>query len=67
MAERCGVCKKKLNMAEAVAGKCKCGNCYCSVHRCSDSHECTYNYKEEGKAHLQHQLVHTYAKKVEAI
>ncbi|DAA17610.1 TPA: zinc finger, AN1-type domain 6-like [Bos taurus] len=27
--------------------ECRCGNVYCGVHRYSDVHNCSYNYKAD--------------------
>lgn len=42
-------CKMKLGL---VPFACRCGNYYCSTHRFSDDHKCTYNYKEDHKKEL---------------
>lgn len=43
---RCMKCNKKLKL---TAIKCKCNNYYCDVHRYSDRHECSFDYKKKGK------------------
>lgn len=40
-------CNKKLSMTDSITGKCKCGNTYCLIHRLSETHNCTYNFKKE--------------------
>jgi len=47
---KCHVCNKKLGLMSGF--KCKCGNTFCSIHRYSDSHKCTYDYKHQGKIQL---------------
>jgi len=47
---KCHICNKKLGLMSGF--KCKCGNIFCSVHRYSDSHNCTYDYKHQGKIQL---------------
>ena len=44
-AQRCPVCAKKVTLAQATMGKCRCGNTYCSQHRLPDDHCCTHNFK----------------------
>jgi len=39
---RCGVCKKKIGL---TGFECRCGNLYCGIHRYSDKHDCTFDYK----------------------
>jgi hypothetical protein len=39
-------CKKKLSLTDFP---CKCGETHCSLHRASEVHNCTYDYKEEHK------------------
>lgn len=40
---RCHTCKKKVGL---TGFECRCGGLYCSMHRYSDKHDCTFNYKE---------------------
>jgi len=40
---RCHTCKKKVGL---TGFECRCGGLYCSLHRYSDKHSCTFNYKE---------------------
>ncbi|KAJ3286615.1 switch-activating protein Sap1 [Borealophlyctis nickersoniae] len=47
---RCTECKKKLGPATSF--KCRCSQVFCSVHRYTDRHRCSYNYKEAGRASL---------------
>ncbi|CAO2585156.1 AN1-type zinc finger protein 6 [Lemmus lemmus] len=37
---RCFMCRKKVGL---LGFECRCGNVYCSVHRYSDVHSCSYN------------------------
>ncbi|KAI8608661.1 hypothetical protein BC830DRAFT_1055097, partial [Chytriomyces sp. MP71] len=46
----CFSCKKKLGSIAVF--KCKCSHFYCSTHRYSDKHACSFNYKEVAKAAL---------------
>jgi hypothetical protein len=45
----CGVCNKKLPI---FVIKCKCNKNYCSIHRYSGEHNCTYDYQSEFKKEL---------------
>jgi len=47
--KRCGVCKKKLGL---TGFECRCGLLFCGVHRYSDKHDCSFDYKENGRAEL---------------
>lgn len=46
---RCHTCKKKVGLTGFM---CRCGGLYCSLHRYSDKHQCTFDYKE----HAQEQI-----------
>ncbi|XP_060035555.1 AN1-type zinc finger protein 6 isoform X2 [Erinaceus europaeus] len=41
---RCFMCRKKVGL---TGFQCRCGNVYCGVHRYSDAHDCSYNYKAD--------------------
>ena len=41
---RCFMCRKKVGL---TGFECQCGNVYCGVHRYSDVHNCSYNYKAD--------------------
>eukprot|EP00004_Rigifila_ramosa_P011735 TRINITY_DN2506_c0_g1_i2.p1 TRINITY_DN2506_c0_g1~~TRINITY_DN2506_c0_g1_i2.p1 ORF type:complete len:141 (-),score=25.44 TRINITY_DN2506_c0_g1_i2:133-555(-) len=43
---RCFVCKKKIGLTGFT---CRCGGMYCGNHRASDKHECTFDYKTQGR------------------
>jgi hypothetical protein len=47
---RCDMCKKKVGL---TGFDCRCGGLYCSVHRYSDKHDCSYNYREQGAAEIR--------------
>ncbi|KAM5206566.1 AN1-type zinc finger protein 6 isoform 6-T14 [Hipposideros larvatus] len=49
---RCFMCRKKVGLTgvciHPLSGfECRCGNVYCGVHRYSDVHNCSYNYKAD--------------------
>ena len=36
-----------------VGFKCRCGGLFCSTHRYSDVHECTFDYKEMAQEQIR--------------
>ena len=46
---RCWTCKKKLKLFRI---QCKCNYYFCSVHRYSDTHNCSFDYKTLGKNNI---------------
>ena len=47
---RCLTCRKKVGI---YGFTCKCENYYCTKHRYPESHDCTFNYKEEGRTKIR--------------
>lgn len=47
---RCFKCKKKIGL---TGFKCRCGYIFCSEHRYSDKHECTFDYKLAGRQSIE--------------
>ncbi|KAH7446079.1 hypothetical protein KP509_01G038300 [Ceratopteris richardii] len=43
---KCLTCKKRLGL---YGFKCRCGNNFCALHRYSEKHSCTFDYKAAGK------------------
>lgn len=43
---RCSCCKKKVGL---TGFRCRCGDLFCSEHRYSDRHACSYDYKSAGR------------------
>uniref|UniRef100_UPI00358E353F AN1-type zinc finger protein 5-like isoform X2 n=1 Tax=Myxine glutinosa TaxID=7769 RepID=UPI00358E353F len=41
-ANRCSMCRKKVGL---TGFECRCGQLFCSVHRYSDEHNCTFDYR----------------------
>ncbi|KAL2540888.1 Zinc finger A20 and AN1 domain-containing stress-associated protein 5 [Abeliophyllum distichum] len=39
-------CRKKIGL---MGFRCRCGDLFCSEHRYSDRHDCTYDYKAAGR------------------
>lgn len=33
--------------------ECRCGGLFCAIHRYSDKHECTFDYREHGAAEIR--------------
>lgn len=48
---RCFHCNKKLGIIMIM--KCHCNQYFCSAHRYMEVHNCSYNYKREGKKKLE--------------
>ncbi|XP_059649095.1 zinc finger A20 and AN1 domain-containing stress-associated protein 5-like [Cornus florida] len=43
---RCSGCRRKVGL---TGFRCRCGDLFCSEHRYSDRHECSYDYKSAGR------------------
>ncbi|CAM6039863.1 unnamed protein product [Sphagnum compactum] len=43
---RCFSCNKRVGL---TGFKCRCGNTFCSLHRYSDKHNCSFDYKTAGR------------------
>lgn len=69
MSTRCNfeTCRRKLNLAESIRGKCKCEKIFCSKHVYSNEHNCDFDYKEENKSKLEKDNPKIVAKKVSQI
>ena len=48
----CAKCNKKLKLTDI---KCKCNKYFCAKHRYSDTHDCTFDYKNHAKQLLEKQ------------
>jgi len=46
---RCFVCKKKLGLTGFT---CRCGRLFCAVHRYTDKHDCSFDYKAMGEKEI---------------
>ncbi|KAH7415788.1 hypothetical protein KP509_14G060900 [Ceratopteris richardii] len=46
---RCYSCRRRVGLTEF---KCRCGNIFCSVHRYSEEHNCTFDYKTKAKKEI---------------
>jgi len=49
-ASRCAKCSRKLGLVNAYS--CRCKGTFCSSHRHSDCHDCSFDYKSFGKQQL---------------
>ncbi|XP_077297652.1 zinc finger AN1-type doctor no [Arctopsyche grandis] len=47
---RCAVCRKKVGL---TGFECRCDGLFCSVHRYSDKHDCTFDYRELGAQEIR--------------
>ncbi|KAK4881690.1 hypothetical protein RN001_005009 [Aquatica leii] len=47
---RCAVCRKKVGL---TGFECRCGGLFCGVHRYSDKHNCTFDYREMGAQEIR--------------
>ncbi|PSN41714.1 AN1-type zinc finger protein 6 [Blattella germanica] len=47
---RCAVCRKKVGL---TGFECRCGGLFCAVHRYSDKHNCTFDYREMGAQEIR--------------
>ncbi|GJP32414.1 hypothetical protein CLOM_g17006 [Closterium sp. NIES-68] len=45
-ANRCGECRRRVGL---TGFKCRCEGLFCAVHRYSDRHTCTFDYKTAGR------------------
>lgn len=47
---KCQMCKKKVGLTGFT---CRCGGLFCSVHRYSNEHRCTFDYREHGAEEIR--------------
>ena len=50
-------CKKKINPVDTIMSVCKCKKQFCKTHRLSESHSCTYNYRNINREEEINKLV----------
>ena len=62
--QRCSKCIKKTGL---MAHKCKCNLIFCIKCRLPEQHNCTFDFKTEGKELLKKDLIKVAAKKIEKI
>eukprot|EP00898_Chlorokybus_atmophyticus_P003852 jgi/Chlat1/4468/Chrsp29S04416 len=61
---RCFSCSKRVGL---TGFKCRCGFTYCTTHRYSDKHNCTFDYKAAGRDAIAKANPTVVASKVEKI
>jgi AN1-type zinc finger and ubiquitin domain-containing protein 1 len=60
---RCSECKKKLGPTTSFP--CRCGLIFCPTHRNSEAHNCSFDYKAEGKRVLKEANPMVVARKIQ--
>lgn len=50
---RCHVCHKNLGI---LGIQCRCGFMFCNLHRFSEAHQCTFDFKNHDKTLLKEKL-----------
>lgn len=40
-------CKTKISQLNMLTNKCKCNLIFCTIHRLPESHNCSYNFKND--------------------
>ncbi|KAL5975120.1 hypothetical protein ACLOJK_031799 [Asimina triloba] len=61
---RCGMCRKRVGL---TGFKCRCGQTFCSLHRYSDKHGCSFDYKGAGQDAISKANPVVKAEKIEKI
>ncbi|KAF0043665.1 hypothetical protein F2P81_005002 [Scophthalmus maximus] len=61
---RCFTCRKKLGL---TGFQCRCGNAFCSMHRYSDTHNCTFDYRANAAEKLREENPIVVAEKIQKI
>ena len=46
------VLRGNLSFSLSLGFECRCGNVYCGLHRYSDKHDCSFDYKADGRAKI---------------
>ena len=64
MKPRCFHCRKKLSLMKF---ECKCCHTFCQSCLLPEKHECTYDFKKEGKLKLENDLEKVVNTKIEVI
>jgi len=62
--KRCNTCKKRVGL---TGFDCRCGGHYCSVHRYSDMHGCSFDYHELAQSEIRRQNPVVAAEKIKKI
>ena len=61
---KCHICKKKIGLTGFT---CRCGGLYCSLHRYSNEHQCTFDYRELGAKEIRQNNPVIKAEKIQKI
>lgn len=61
---RCVTCRRKVGL---TGFRCRCGGMYCSVHRYSEKHECSFDYRSAGRDAIARENPVVKARKIEKI
>ncbi|ERN03878.1 hypothetical protein AMTRI_Chr05g73590 [Amborella trichopoda] len=61
---RCRLCRKRVGLA---GFRCRCGGLFCSTHRYSDKHNCSFDYRASGQDAIAKANPVVKAEKVEKI
>ncbi|KAA0190572.1 AN1-type zinc finger protein 6 (Zinc finger A20 domain-containing protein 3) [Fasciolopsis buskii] len=61
---RCDVCHKRVGLTGFT---CHCGGLYCSLHRYSDAHSCSFDYRESGQEEIRRSNPQIICQKVQKI
>ncbi|ESO10341.1 hypothetical protein HELRODRAFT_186276 [Helobdella robusta] len=61
---KCHVCKKRVGL---TGFDCRCGGVFCGLHRYSDTHGCTFDYKEEARKEMTRKNPKVSSQKIEKI
>ncbi|KAG0541768.1 hypothetical protein BDA96_02G045900 [Sorghum bicolor] len=61
---RCLTCRKKVGL---TGFQCRCGGTFCSMHRYTDSHQCTFDYKTAAREQIAKQNPVVMAEKINKI
>ena len=61
---RCLTCRKKVWL---TGFQCRCGGTFCSMHRYTDSHQCTFDYKTAAREQIAKQNPVVMAEKINKI
>jgi hypothetical protein len=63
---RCRECKRKVPIT-LTSIKCKCGHTFCSMHRYSDKHRCTFGYRDHARAIIERENPRVIAQKIQKL
>ncbi|KAG6515262.1 zinc finger AN1 domain-containing stress-associated protein 15-like [Zingiber officinale] len=47
--KRCLICRKRVGL---TCFRCRCGDLFCNLHRYSDAHDCSFDYKAAGREQI---------------